>query len=76
MNKFFGFEDHVNHCYAIINIDKIVSITKEILTNNDFRTEMKVLMYVEFGKDVKTYKLTEDQYYKLNNILKHNVLLR
>jgi hypothetical protein len=75
MSNFFGFEDHVNHCYTVINIDKIVSITKEIVTNKDFRTETKVLMYVEFGKDVKMYHLTEAQYYKLNNIIKHNVLV-
>lgn len=75
MNKFFGFEDHFNHRYTVINIDKIISITKEIVTNKDFRSETKVLMYVEFGKDVKVYHLTEDQYYKLNNIIKQNVLV-
>ena len=75
MNKFFGFEDHFNHRYTIINIDKIISITKEVVTNKDFRSETKVLMYVEFGKDINIYHLTEDQYYKLNNILKHNVLV-
>jgi hypothetical protein len=74
MNKFFGFEDHINNCYVVINIDKIISLTKEIVTNKDFRTETKVLMYVEFGKDVKIYHLTENQYYKLNNIIKMNVL--
>ena len=75
MSNFFGFEDHVNHCYTVINIDKIVSITKEIVTNKDFINETKVLMYVEFGKELKTYHLTEDQYYKLNNIIKQNVLV-
>lgn len=75
MSNFFGFEDHFNHCYTVINIDKIISITKEIVTNKDFRTETKVLMYVEFGKDVKIYHLTEDQYYKLNNIIKQKVLV-
>jgi len=74
MNKFFGFEDHFNNCYTVINIDKIISLTKEIVTNKDFRTETKVLMYVEFGKDVKIYHLTENQYYKLNNIIKMNAL--
>lgn len=75
MDKFFGFQDHFNHQYTVINIDKIISITKDVVTNKDFRSETKVLMYVEFGKDVKLYHLTEDQYYKLNNIIKHNVLL-
>lgn len=75
MSNFFGFEDHFNHRYTVINIDKIVSITKEIVTNKDFRTETKVLMYVDFGKKVKIYHLTEDQYYKLNNIIKQNVLV-
>lgn len=75
MSNFFGFEDHFNHCYTVINIDKIVSITKKITTNKYFRTETEVLMYVEFGKEVKTYNLTEDQYYKLNNIIKQNVLV-
>ena len=74
MSNFFGFEDHFNHLYTVINIDKIVSITKEVVTNKDFRTETKVLMYVEFGTDILTYKLTEDQYFKLNNIIKMNVL--
>ena len=75
MNNFFGFQDYFNHCYTIINIDKILSITKEVVTNKDFKTETKVLMYVEFGKDVKSFHLTEDQYFKLNNIIKQNVLV-
>lgn len=74
MSNFFGFKDHFNQCYTIINIDKIVSISEEIVTNKDVKTETKVLMYVEFGKDIKIYHLTEDQYYKLNNIIKSKAL--
>ena len=73
MNTFFGFEDHLNNCWRVINIDKIITIEKKIIKNDDIIAETEVLVFVEFGKDVKTYKLTENQYFKLNNIIKQTV---
>lgn len=73
MNKFFGFQDDMNNCWRVINIDKIITIEKKVITDSDLKVETQVFVFVEFGTHVKTYKLTENQYFKLNNIIKQEV---
>ena len=70
MSKFFQFQDSVNECWRIVNIDKIITIEKTVKFNNvSFLNEEKILMVVEFGNVVKTYVLSKLQYDKLQKII-------
>lgn len=70
MSKFFGFYNEKEHCYTTININKIIVVNKKTGTlNGKIITQAQVL--VEVGKDVKEYILNEEQYQKLNIMLKN-----
>lgn len=70
MSKFFEFQDHINDCWRIVNIDKIITVEKFVKFNNDNLTnEEKIMMIVEFGNTVKTYVLSKSQYDKLQKII-------
>lgn len=69
MNNFFCFETPDTNIWTVINIDKIIAIEHQIISiTHDVETETYV--YVGFGKDVKKYKLNEDQFNKLNKLIK------
>lgn len=70
MSKFFQFQDSVNECWGIVNIDKIITIEKTVKFNNvNFLNEEKILMVVEFGNAVKTFALSKMQYDKLQKLI-------
>ena len=70
MSKFFQFQDSVNECWRIVNIDKIITIEKTVKFNNvSFLNEEKILMVVEFGNAVKTFVLSKMQYDKLQKLI-------
>ena len=78
MSKFWGFYNKKEHCYTTINIDKIIVVNKKTDTIREpdhtlpwFKTITQAQVLVEVGKDVKEYILDEDQYQKLNLMLKN-----
>ena len=42
MSKFFEFQDSINECWRIVNIDKIITVEKYVKYNNEnFSNEEK-----------------------------------
>lgn len=70
MSKFFGFYNEKEHCYTTINTDKIIVVNEKTSTLNE-KTITQAQVLVEVGEVVKEYILEEDQYQRLNLMLKN-----